>query len=245
MLPISLMRAACGATVHVELKSGESVRGLLVSCDNLLNLALQDAVCANRDGSQLFRLPQCYLRGAALKAVRVPDNTIKIALDKEAHFAQMRSSSQSSYNTSSNSKNFPSSSSSSSSSSTTTASREHNNGRGGFRGGRGGSSQRGSRGGYAGAVQSGNSKEGADVGAERKDDANASQSQQHARGSSRGGGRGGFSRGGAPLNNRGSQLSQSGGYHRGGRGGSPSAPSPSPSPSPSPAPAPSAVPKSQ
>lgn len=47
----------------VELKSGETLNGHLVSCDTYMNINLKEVVQTSPDGDRFFRLAECYVRG--------------------------------------------------------------------------------------------------------------------------------------------------------------------------------------
>ena len=47
----------------VELKSGETLNGHLVSCDTWMNLTLKEVVRTSAEGDRFFRLAEVYVRG--------------------------------------------------------------------------------------------------------------------------------------------------------------------------------------
>lgn len=47
----------------VELKTGETLNGHLVSCDTYMNITLKEVVQTSPEGDKFFRLPECYVRG--------------------------------------------------------------------------------------------------------------------------------------------------------------------------------------
>jgi U6 snRNA-associated Sm-like protein LSm4 len=47
----------------IELKTGETLNGHLVSCDTYMNIMLKEVVQTSPDGDKFFRLPECYVRG--------------------------------------------------------------------------------------------------------------------------------------------------------------------------------------
>ena len=69
-LPLGLLTAATGHPMLVELKSGETLNGLLVNCDTWMNLTLREVVQTSADGDKFMRLPEIYVRGST---VRVTD----------------------------------------------------------------------------------------------------------------------------------------------------------------------------
>ena len=48
MLPLSLLRTTQGHMMLVEVKSGETYNGQLVSCDTWMNLNLREVICTSR-----------------------------------------------------------------------------------------------------------------------------------------------------------------------------------------------------
>lgn len=72
-LPLTLLNAAVGQPVLVELKSGETYNGTLESCDVYMNMLLKGAVCTSRTAEHFTRCTECYIRGNTIKYVCVPD----------------------------------------------------------------------------------------------------------------------------------------------------------------------------
>ena len=60
----------------VELKNGETFNGLLVNCDNYMNINLREVVCTSRDGDKFWKINECYIRGPTIKYLRIPDEII-------------------------------------------------------------------------------------------------------------------------------------------------------------------------
>ena len=73
MNPISLLKAAHGQPMLVELKSGETYNGVLHACDAFMNLCLREVICTSRDGDRFHRVDEVFVRGGNVKYVRVPD----------------------------------------------------------------------------------------------------------------------------------------------------------------------------
>ncbi|KAF5095623.1 hypothetical protein D0Z00_003069 [Geotrichum galactomycetum] len=76
MLPLSLLNAAIGQPMLVELKSGETLNGHLVSCDTWMNLVLKEVIVTSPDGASFTKVPEYYVRGSLIKYLRVPDELI-------------------------------------------------------------------------------------------------------------------------------------------------------------------------
>merc|ERR1712223_1738090 len=77
MLPLSLLKAAQNSPMLVELKNGETYNGILVSCDNWMNISLKEVICTSRDGQSFHRMAEAYIRGSIIKYLRIPDDVIK------------------------------------------------------------------------------------------------------------------------------------------------------------------------
>lgn len=60
----------------MELKNGETFNGLLVSCDNFMNINLREVICTSRDGDKFTKIKECYIRGSTIKYLRIPDEVI-------------------------------------------------------------------------------------------------------------------------------------------------------------------------
>lgn len=69
-LPLGLLTAAQGRPMLVELKSGETINGLLVNCDTYMNVTLKEVVQTSPDGDKFFRLAECYIRGNNVRMTR-------------------------------------------------------------------------------------------------------------------------------------------------------------------------------
>ena len=52
----------------VELKSGETLNGHLVSCDTYMNLTLREVVQTSAEGDRFHRLAEAYVRGNNVSA---------------------------------------------------------------------------------------------------------------------------------------------------------------------------------
>ena len=82
VLPLSLIKTTVSHPILVELKNGEAYSGVLVNCDNWMNLHLKDVVLTSKDGDKFWRLPEIFLRGNNIKYMRVPDDIIDIVKDE-------------------------------------------------------------------------------------------------------------------------------------------------------------------
>merc|ERR1719345_431623 len=82
MLPLSLLRTAQCHMMLVEVKSGETYNGHLVSSDTWMNLNLREVICTSRDGERFWRMPECYVRGNTIKYLRIPEEVIQKVVDE-------------------------------------------------------------------------------------------------------------------------------------------------------------------
>jgi U6 snRNA-associated Sm-like protein LSm4 len=71
-LPLALLTAAVGHPMLVELKSGETLNGHLVSSDTWMNLTLKEVIQTSPNGDKFWRLPEIYVRGSTV-CVAAPD----------------------------------------------------------------------------------------------------------------------------------------------------------------------------
>lgn len=84
-LPLSLLRTASssGSPVLVELKGGDTYNGRLSSCDAWMNMNLSEVICTSADGDKFWKLPHCYIRGSAIKYLRLPPTLLEQAAKDE------------------------------------------------------------------------------------------------------------------------------------------------------------------
>ncbi|QUC16670.1 uncharacterized protein UV8b_00911 [Ustilaginoidea virens] len=76
MLPLSLLNAAQGHPMLVELKNGETLNGHLVQCDTWMNLTLREVVQTSPGGDKFVRLKEAYVKGNNIKYLRVDNDII-------------------------------------------------------------------------------------------------------------------------------------------------------------------------
>ena len=76
MLPLSLLRAASGRPVLIELKTGDTYNGLLSECDNWMNINLREVIHTSPDGTKFWKLATCFVRGAQIKYMRLEEDII-------------------------------------------------------------------------------------------------------------------------------------------------------------------------
>ncbi|KAK4528522.1 hypothetical protein GAYE_SCF59G6466 [Galdieria yellowstonensis] len=83
VLPLSLLKAAQGQPVLVELKSGDTYNGHLVNIDSWMNLNLRDVVWTSREGDRFWKIAEIYVRGNTVKYLRVPEEIVDILADQQ------------------------------------------------------------------------------------------------------------------------------------------------------------------
>lgn len=66
----------------VELKTGETLNGHLVSCDTYMNITLKEVVQTSPEGDKFFRLPECYVRGNNVRLRYLSYTFVKSALER-------------------------------------------------------------------------------------------------------------------------------------------------------------------
>ncbi len=70
--PIQLLFEGEGHIVTVELKNGETYRGLLVKAEDTMNCQLKDVTMTAKEG-RMQRLEHVFLRGGTIKFIVMPD----------------------------------------------------------------------------------------------------------------------------------------------------------------------------
>lgn len=79
MLPLGLLKAACGSPILVELKSGETLNGHLVACDTWMNLTIREVVRTSLvgTGNEIFeKIPEIYVKGSFIKYLQVDEQFV-------------------------------------------------------------------------------------------------------------------------------------------------------------------------
>ncbi|KAL7428310.1 hypothetical protein ACHAXM_001213 [Skeletonema potamos] len=90
-LPLTLLKSSTTLPLLVELKSGTTYNGRLISCDHYMNLNLTEVVCTSSDGTQFWKLKECYIRGSSIKYLRLPEEAVdKVREEEEESHHQQR-----------------------------------------------------------------------------------------------------------------------------------------------------------
>mmetsp|Transcript_12415 Transcript_12415/g.15530 ORF Transcript_12415/g.15530 Transcript_12415/m.15530 type:complete len:113 (-) Transcript_12415:209-547(-) len=71
-IPIKLLYEAESMKITVEMKNGETYRGILLSAEDTMNVTLTDVVRTARNG-QVSKLTSVYLRGGGVRFIALPD----------------------------------------------------------------------------------------------------------------------------------------------------------------------------
>ena len=74
----------------VELKGGDTYNGRLQSIDSWMNMNLTDVFCTSADGEHFHKLAAAYIRGSAIKYLRLPPTLLEDAAVQEAAAADER-----------------------------------------------------------------------------------------------------------------------------------------------------------
>ncbi|OCK84198.1 Sm-like ribonucleo protein [Lepidopterella palustris CBS 459.81] len=83
MLPLGLLNVAQNHPMLVELKNGETLNGILVSCDTWMNLTLKGVVQTSPEGDRFWQFDEVYVRGNNIKYMRVAPELIDIMKDQQ------------------------------------------------------------------------------------------------------------------------------------------------------------------
>lgn len=97
-LPLSLLNAAKGKPILVELKNGETFNGHLDNCDAFMNLTLTEVYQTSSTGEQFWKLPECYIRGSSVKYCRMADGLVDTVREAEEEARKQRQRTQSGHN---------------------------------------------------------------------------------------------------------------------------------------------------
>jgi small nuclear ribonucleoprotein D3 len=70
--PLQLLFEGEGHIITVELKNGDSYRGVLTEAEDTMNCQLKEVTLTNREG-RVQRLEHVFLRGGTIKFIVLPD----------------------------------------------------------------------------------------------------------------------------------------------------------------------------
>ncbi|KAK8865719.1 hypothetical protein IAR55_000865 [Kwoniella newhampshirensis] len=83
MLPLSLLNAAQGKPMLVELKNGVTFNGHLVECDNFMNVTLREVYQTSADGERFWKMKEMFIKGNIIKYFRIADAILDTAMEEQ------------------------------------------------------------------------------------------------------------------------------------------------------------------
>ncbi|WVW80340.1 hypothetical protein I302_102320 [Kwoniella bestiolae CBS 10118] len=83
MLPLSLLTAAQGKPMLVELKNGVTFNGHLVECDNFMNVTLREVYQTSADGERFWKMKEMFIKGNIIKYFRIADSILDTAMEEQ------------------------------------------------------------------------------------------------------------------------------------------------------------------
>ncbi|OCF32902.1 U6 snRNA-associated Sm-like protein LSm4 [Kwoniella heveanensis BCC8398] len=83
MLPLSLLNAAQGKPMLVELKNGVTFNGHLVECDNFMNVTLREVYQTSADGERFWKMKEMFIKGNIIKYFRIADSILDSAMEEQ------------------------------------------------------------------------------------------------------------------------------------------------------------------
>ncbi|OCF56617.1 U6 snRNA-associated Sm-like protein LSm4 [Kwoniella mangroviensis CBS 10435] len=82
-LPLSLLTAAQGKPMLVELKNGVTFNGHLVECDNFMNVTLREVYQTSADGERFWKMKEMFIKGNIIKYFRIGDSILDTAMEEQ------------------------------------------------------------------------------------------------------------------------------------------------------------------
>nr|XP_019050575.1 U6 snRNA-associated Sm-like protein LSm4 [Kwoniella bestiolae CBS 10118]OCF29505.1 U6 snRNA-associated Sm-like protein LSm4 [Kwoniella bestiolae CBS 10118] len=82
-LPLSLLTAAQGKPMLVELKNGVTFNGHLVECDNFMNVTLREVYQTSADGERFWKMKEMFIKGNIIKYFRIADSILDTAMEEQ------------------------------------------------------------------------------------------------------------------------------------------------------------------
>ena len=84
MLFFSFFKTLVGKEVCIELKNDVELRGILHSVDQYLNIKLTELRTEGQQIPQLLAIRNCFVRGSAIRYVRIPKEEVDVELLQDA-----------------------------------------------------------------------------------------------------------------------------------------------------------------
>ncbi|EIW72883.1 hypothetical protein TREMEDRAFT_24586, partial [Tremella mesenterica DSM 1558] len=82
-LPLTLLNAAQGKPMLVELKNGVTFNGHLVECDNFMNVTLREVYQTSADGERFWKMKEVFIKGNIIKYFRIADAILDSAFEQQ------------------------------------------------------------------------------------------------------------------------------------------------------------------
>jgi U6 snRNA-associated Sm-like protein LSm4 len=71
----------------IELKNGDSVKGILENIDNFMNLKLKDIIWTSFNGEKFWKVPEGFIRGNNINSIQLKEGFLeKIEEEKDKLF---------------------------------------------------------------------------------------------------------------------------------------------------------------
>ncbi|WVN85637.1 uncharacterized protein L203_100786 [Cryptococcus depauperatus CBS 7841] len=83
MLPLSLLTAAQGKPMLVELKNGVTFNGHLVEVDTFMNVTLREVYQTSADGERFWKMKEMFIKGNIIKYFRIADSILEQAAEEQ------------------------------------------------------------------------------------------------------------------------------------------------------------------
>jgi U6 snRNA-associated Sm-like protein LSm4 len=77
MFPLKFLKSSKFSDVLVELKTGDSAKGILHSIDNFMNVKLKSVFYAEQIGPKFYNVDECFIRGSNIKSIQFRDDIIE------------------------------------------------------------------------------------------------------------------------------------------------------------------------
>ncbi|KNH05470.1 Ribonucleoprotein LSM domain eukaryotic/archaea-type [Perkinsela sp. CCAP 1560/4] len=72
--PMHLLSENVGFQIHCDLRTNQSVRGKLCSCDRFMNLVVSNATLSDRSSRTETTVRECTIRGTSIRALHLSND---------------------------------------------------------------------------------------------------------------------------------------------------------------------------
>lgn len=76
-LPLKFLKNCKRSEVLVELKNGDSAKGILHLIDYFMNIKLKDVLYIEKDGPKFVKCNECFIRGSNVSSIQLRDDIIE------------------------------------------------------------------------------------------------------------------------------------------------------------------------